>query len=184
MNGTEGLLTAEEFEAGGSKYDFCELWDGALLVREPEGGPGSEVTTRLLVRLNGHVYSRDLGWTPSQDTGFLLRRDPDRVLAADVSFVSMKRLPSIPRQGFWPVAPDFVVDVRSPSDRWADVVKKCGVWIAHGTLVAWALDPNERRIVVMRPDLPAVEAGPDDEVDAAPALPEFRVRVGDLFEGI
>jgi Uma2 family endonuclease len=81
------------------------------------------------------------------------------------------------------MAPDFCVEVRSRTDSWAATVEKCGRWIAHGVRVVWAVDPKGRQVLAFRPDLPPVEAGPGDVVDAAPVLPDFRVAIDDLFAG-
>jgi Uma2 family endonuclease len=181
---TSPRLTAGDLLRCGAPRVPCELWDGALVVREPAGGWAGEVAGRIHAALASHVRARRLGWTPVAEQGYWVGRDPDRVLAPDVAFVSRARCPAIPESGFIAVAPDFAVEVRSPTDLWPDVIAKCGVWIAHGTLVAWAVDPHSRRLVVLRPGAPAREAGPHEAVDASPALADFRLEVDDLYEGM
>jgi Uma2 family endonuclease len=178
------LLTLAEFEAGGSRYDRCELWDGRLLLREPGGGWGGVVGTRLHEALARFVRERDLGWTPILETGFLLSADPPRVLSPDLCYISRRRLPRPPDRGFWPVTPEFVVEVLSPTDRRADALAKAGVWLAHGAEIVWVVDPLACRIAVLRMNLPSREVGPPDEADASPALPDFRIPLSDLFAGI
>jgi Uma2 family endonuclease len=161
-----------------------ELWDGVLCVHDPTGGWSGAVGGRVFARLAAHVDVRALGWTLLPEQGYWVSRDPDRVLVPDASYVSRARLPRVPHSGFIEVAPDFAVEIRSPSDRWTATLEKCGVWTAHGVPVVWAIDPEQRLVVAFRGLDPPLEARPGDEVDAAPALPDFRVPVAALFEGL
>ena len=51
------------------------------------------------------------------DTGFKIERDPDTVRAPDVAFVARERLADIPDEGYAELAPDWVAEILSPSDR-------------------------------------------------------------------
>lgn len=64
-------------------------------------------------------------------------------------------------------------------------MRKTGVWLAHGTRVVWAIDPEQRIVVVSRGlDLPPETLTPSDTLDGAPVLPKFRVNVARLFSGL
>ena len=175
------LVTAEDVLRRGSPYRDCELWDGAALVREPSGGEAEYVASEIVVPLGRHVRERKLGWTFLSSQGFLLARDPDRLLAPDGAYVSRVRLPQLPKRGFIELAPDFLVEVRSPDDAWESVVEKCGVWIAHGAGCAWAVDPLTRAVAEFRPGAPAVVHRDAGTATAAPVLPGFSIDVGALF---
>lgn len=176
------LITAEDLLRDPRRYKRGELWDGIFVVRDPPSGGGSEVVgARVLEPLARHARERDLGWVTGSNQGFYVAREPDRVLSPDIAFTSYARLPALPRRGFFPCAPDFAVEVKSPDDAWMAVVEKCGVWIGHRVPVVWAVNPEDRIVVVFRPGADPRVAVPGDEIDAAPALPEFRLRVADLF---
>ena len=114
--------------------------------------------------------------------GFLLARDPDRMLAPDGAYVSKERLPRVPTRGFIEMAPDFLIEVRSPDDSWESVVEKCRVWIAHGAGCAWAIDPLTHTLAEFRPARPpVVHRDPVAVACADPVLPDFTVSVADLF---
>jgi Uma2 family endonuclease len=57
------------------------------------------------------------------ETGFIVKRDPDRVRGADVAFIRQERIPAtgVP-ESFWAIAPDLAVEVLSPSDTVRDPV--------------------------------------------------------------
>jgi Uma2 family endonuclease len=111
-------------------------------------------------------------------------RDPDRVLSPDAAFTSVDRLAVPPAKGWFPCAPDFALEVRSPEQAWEGVLVKAGVWIAHRTSVVWALDPAERRLVELRPGSEPVVVGPEGAASGLPALPGWTVRLPDLFRGL
>ena len=105
-----------------------------------------------------------------------------RPLVPDVAFLSHKRLPyqamevtDEPR-----VAPDVVVEVKSPSDRRTDIDEKVRVYLASGTQVVFLVDPMTR-IVTVR-DLRGEQELDDKAVITHVALPGFRLAVKKLFE--
>jgi len=178
------LVRIEEFDRPDSPYRDCELWRGVAQVRDPSGGGAPVVSSRILNRLARTAGVEASGWITGGDLGFVLARDPDLMLAADVAYVSKARLPRVPVEGFWPLAPDFCVEVRSPKDTWRSILAKCGVWIGAGVRVVWAVNPKAREVVVFRPGVPEQVAQGGERIDAAPVLPEFEVEAGDLFRGI
>jgi Uma2 family endonuclease len=174
------LVTAEQLESD-RRYRECELWDGMPVVKEASGGSSPYVTFRLNTLLGNHLVERPLGWGGNAEVGFLLRRNPDRVLSPDLAFVSFEKLPELPQHGFAQLVPDFVVEVRSPGQSWREVLEKGLIWASHGVSVVWLVDPVARTIVTLRPDAPPLEVGPGGSANAAPALPDFTVAVDDLF---
>jgi Uma2 family endonuclease len=117
----------------------------------------------------------------SEGAGFHVRRNPDRVLSPDGAFVSAARLAVAPEQGFCPLAPDFVIEVRSPRDSWLETVKKGGIWLAHDVALVWCVDPPAKRVVAFRQQGPPEVVGAGGVLRAHPVLPRFRIKVSDLF---
>ncbi len=162
-----------------------ELWDGVLLLRESCGFDAGSVASTISGLLFAHAFRRKLGRLSDSNGGFVLARNPDRVLVPDVSFVSAERLNIIVPGKFAEGPPDLAVEVRSPSDSWISVVRKTGIWIAHGTRVVWAVDPEKRIVVVSRGiDRPPETLTAKDTLDGAPVLPKFRVKIARLFSGL
>jgi Uma2 family endonuclease len=141
----------------------------------------SVALSRLLLQ---HVLERKLGWVADSSSGFWLRKGPDRVLVPDVSFTSRDRLAAWPQTGFTEAVPDLVAEVRSPSDSWTGVLTKGGIWLGHGVRVVWLVDPVERTVTTLRSTHDPVIAGPDGSFSGDPALPDLRIAVADLFQGL
>lgn len=176
------LTTAQDLLAPGSCYpEHGEVWDGRFVAQEPSGGPAEVVAMSIGVDLGTFVRAHGLGWVVGSNQGFLVARDPDRVLSPDGAFISRTRLPAVPARGFIDVPPDLVVEVRSPDDHAAALHAKAGVWIGHGVPVVWAVDPVARTVTTHRPGLPPHEADESGRADAEPVLPGFSVDVGVLF---
>jgi len=93
-------------------------------------GAGGSYLHEFLTRA---VREQRLGMTFLAETGFLLARNPDTVLAPDISFVRTERLPTVAADGFFPGPPDLAIEVLSPGDRRSEVVEKVRRWLDAGT---------------------------------------------------
>lgn len=170
---TTRTYTAEQFLAfpGDAHY---ELVRGHLRELDmPAGGAHGRLTARLSARITVFVEDNDLGATFAAETGFLLRRDPDTVLAPDFAFVSQIRLPDASGRGFVPAVPDLVLETRSPSDRPRAVADKVAEWLDAGVGMVLELDPQRRRLTVHRPNAEPIALGPDDTLQGSDVLPGF-----------
>jgi Uma2 family endonuclease len=177
------LMTAEELERLDDVQPRAELWDGILFVRDPATPWHGGVAVRIVATLFAHVEARRLGWVFESSVGFLLARDPDRVLEPDASFTSFERMPALPKRGFPLLAPDLVAEVRSPDSSWSDTYAKGLVWIGHGVRVVWLVNPPKREAIVLRPRSDPVLVGPGESLDASPVL-DLRVALDDLLRGV
>lgn len=75
------------------------------------------------------------------------------VRSPDASWVSSERLAKMPdseRKKFAAVVPDFVVEVRSKSDRLKAVKDKMLEWIENGVRLGWLIDPKTKTTYIYR----------------------------------
>jgi Uma2 family endonuclease len=127
--------------------------NGELIVMSPNfsegGGIESEVGGELFVWARADGRGKYFGPT----TGFTL---PDTsVRSADAAWVSFKQwdaLTAEQRNSFAPICPEFVIEVRSASDRLTALQEKMEAWIANGVELAWLIDPQRKVVEVYRPD--------------------------------
>jgi Uma2 family endonuclease len=49
-----------------------------------------------------------------------------------------------------PICPDFVIELRSPSDNLPELKEKMERWIANGAQLAWLIDPIEQEVSIYR----------------------------------
>jgi Uma2 family endonuclease len=70
-----------------------------------------------------------------------------------------------------PLCPDFVIELRSPSDRLEDQQAKLEEYIACGACLGWLIDPEARCVYAYRPDLVVDVLEQPSELRGDPELP-------------
>lgn len=176
------LLTAEEFvrQYGSQRVELVKGVVKEVPMPFPKHGKLCATMTRLL---GNHAEDRNLGHVMSNDSFVKTRSNPDTVRGADVSYYSYERLPSgeVP-EGLLPVAPDLVVEVRSPSDNWGEIFTKVGEYLGAGVRAVIVLDPVSASASVYRPEELQQIFHNGDELTVPEVLPGFSVTVRRLFE--
>jgi Uma2 family endonuclease len=179
---TSGQMTAEELLALPDDGMRHELLAGELRTMAPTGRRHGRIAAELTTILNQYVKERRLGEVWGAETGCILARNPDTVRAADVSFVRRERLGAqLDDQGYWPGAPDLVVEVLSPSDRRGEVAEKVATWLRHGARMVVVVDPRRRTVAVHRPHAPTRTLTGADPLDGEDVVPGWSLAVGALF---
>jgi Uma2 family endonuclease len=178
---TTRAATAEDLDSLSAEGRRFELVAGELEPMSPVGGGQGKSTSRLTAFAAGHVLRHGLGEGFGAETGFLLARDPDTVLAPDWAFVRQERLPDPLPAGWVPVVPDLVLETRSPHDSRRKVQEKVELWLGYGVRVVWDADPARRQLLVHRRGQPPEVLGPGDLLEEPELLPGFQAAVGELF---
>ena len=117
------LIAGEELLAMGD-IGPCELIDGRIVRMNPTGLLQGDIVIALGSALRDFVRKRQLGRVVGGEVGIYTRHKPDRVRGADIAFVSRQVLTEKPPKGYLRVAPELVVEVISPNDRWRDMRDK------------------------------------------------------------
>jgi Uma2 family endonuclease len=126
--------------------------DGELVIMPPTGGETGRRNFDLTGQFAAWVRRDGTGVGFDSSTGFLLPNGAER--APDVAWVRRSRwdaLTDAQRRKFPPVCPDFVIELRSPSDTLAAGQAKLEEYLACGARLGWLIDPDERRAYVYRP---------------------------------
>lgn len=125
--------------------------DGTLYVMTPAGARTSRLNVYLNRELDLWAENDGRGMTFGSDLGVLF---PDRSLRAPDAAWTMKSrfeaLDKAAQERFLPFCPEFIVELRSPSDRVSRVEAKMERWIANGAELAWLIDPQRRLGMIYR----------------------------------
>jgi Uma2 family endonuclease len=68
-----------------------------------------------------------------------------------MSFRRRNALSQEQRQSFAQLCPEFVIEVRSETDRLPPLQEKMQLWIANGAELAWLIDPSRKVVEIYRP---------------------------------
>ncbi len=168
--------TADELLAMGEGRR--ELIYGEVIEMAPTGFGHGCVEDDIGYYLTHFVKANGMGVVCTGDTGFLLASDPDLVRAPDVAFVRRERV--VRTHKYFPGAPDLAVEVISPGDSYSEVNEKVAMWLAHGTVEVWVVDPRRQTVQVFRQGT-EVTLNKDDEIDGGDLLPGFRLPLENIF---
>ena len=175
-------MTAAEFAQryGGA---YVELVAGQVRELPMPFAKHGKICLRIGRFLDEYAEKFDCGHVMSSDSFVQTRSDPDTVRGADICFYSYERLPKgkVP-DGLLPIAPDLVVEVRSPSERWSDLFAKVVEYLRAGVRVVILLDePTETASVYRNDELQQIFHNGDALV-VPDVLPGFSLPVPRLFE--
>ena len=105
-------------------------------------------------------------------------RSPD---AAWIKLSHWQALTLEEREGFCPLCPDFVVELRSPSDSLKPLRDKMIEYIDNGTQLGWLIDPKNKQVEIYRPDTPPKILNAPQIITGAPVLPSFQLNLRAIF---
>ena len=179
----QGLLTADDLLRLDSKGVKGELIKGVLNERMPSGVRHGEIAMAQGSEIRVFVKPRLLGRVGGNDSGVLLERDPDTVREPGVFFVSAERLPlDVEVPGYCEIVPDFVAEIRSPSDSLTEFSEKIAMWLGEGARLVLAIFPGSRTSRVHRPDGSTLDLAQDDAFDGEDVLPGFTCQLREIFD--
>jgi Uma2 family endonuclease len=174
-------LTAKDLEKVqrqlGDAYR-AELVDGEILLMSPSGYESEEVASEFSAQLRSWVKPRQLGRVTGSSAGFTLPNSD--TCAPDVSFVKAERLPRSPRS-FAELAPDLMVEVKSPTDSLKKLRAKIDRFLEQGTQVGILIHPEQRWVEVRRSQGEAMVLKDGDVLTVPDLLPGWEVQVSELW---
>lgn len=164
-------------------FDFCQqhkdlrierTQEGEVVIMAPTGGITGWRNANLTMIFGLWAKQQKEGVVFDSSTVFVLPNGAER--SPDVAWVKRSRLAALTKQQkeqFPPLCPDFVLELRSPSDGLIALQNKMEEYIANGAQLGWLLDPRTQTVYIYRPgkeyeyiDHPATLAGD-------PELPGF-----------
>ena len=155
---------------------------GNLILMAPAGGETSARNSLFIADLV--IWNREtrLGIAFDSNGGFVLPNGAMR--APDVSWIPIERwnqLSAEQRKKFLPLCPDFVIELRSPSDRVKDLQKKMQEWMDNGCRLGWLIDPVEEKTYVYRANGEnSVVDSFDEALSGEDVLPGFVLELREL----
>ena len=125
--------------------------NGELIVMPPTGGETGKRNAKLTARFVLWNEQTQLGEVFDSSTCFKLPNGSDR--SPDVSWIKLTRwiaLSAEQREKFPPIAPDFVLELMSPSDSLSETQAKMQEYMNAGVKLGWLIDRKTRRVEIYR----------------------------------
>jgi Uma2 family endonuclease len=146
--------------------------NGEILVMTPAGSRTSRMNSRITRLLDEWAEADGRGVAFDSNGGFTL---PDGSMRApDGAWVELRRWQALSAEqqtGYAPVCPDFVIELRSQSDRLPDIEAKMEQWMSNGAQVGWLIDPERRVVAIYRAGQePAVLEDPSSVQGSGPVV--------------
>ncbi|OUL27747.1 hypothetical protein BV378_08205 [Nostoc sp. RF31YmG] len=133
-------------------YRFERTASGEILIITPSGSDTDRRNVKITTQLEIWNEENHLGEVFGPSAGFKLPNGADR--SPDASWVKIDRWNALTpeqQEKFAPICPDFVVELRSPSDSLKDLQDKMQEYIANGAQLGWLIDRKNKRVEIYRP---------------------------------
>jgi Uma2 family endonuclease len=151
---SHGFLSDDEF------FEFCRQYpgyriettaEGDIEILSPVNTPTGRRNARITARLNAWAEQDGTGDTFDSSTMFRLNNGARR--SPDAAWVSSDRLKLLVQDdSVWRVAPDFVIELKSKTDRLSALRAKMREWISNGVTLGWLINPETRTVEIYRAD--------------------------------
>lgn len=156
---------------------------GELIVMPPTGGEGGRGEADLITDLNIWNRASSLGVVFSSSTGFKLPSGADR--SPDAAWVLRSRweaLTTQQRRKFPPLAPDFVIELRSATDDLEPLQAKMQEYMDNGVRLGWLINPQDRIVEIYRQGQPKQTLNSPSSLSGENVLPGFELNLSLIFE--
>jgi Uma2 family endonuclease len=164
-------------------FDFCQAnrelriertADGDILIMSPTGARSGRRNATITMRLGIWAERNGAGVVFDCNTGFRLpngaTRSPD---AAWILKSRLERFSIAEQEKFLPLCPDFVIELKSPTDRLVDLKNKLQEYVKNGARLGWLLNPEVSQVLIYRPARAVDVLDHPEAVSADPELPGF-----------
>lgn len=175
----ERLLTGAEAFTLGIEQPF-ELVNGQIVLMDYTGDEHGIIESELSRYLGNFTATRKLGWVLVGEVGLYTRYAPDTVRGVDVIFISRQRL-SAPKGKALQVAPELVVEIISPNDRWSELRTKIAEYFAIGVERVWIVEPEKKQLLVYRSPTDFTQLNQQETVHGEGILEGFALPLHELF---
>jgi Uma2 family endonuclease len=172
--------------------EFCQLnedlrieltSDGDLIIMPPTGGETGKRNFNLTTIFGTWVEADGTGVGFDSSTMFTLpngaKRSPD---AAWISRARWDALTKKEREGIPPLCPDFVIELRSPTDNLGQLQAKMQEYLNNGAQLGWLIDPLKKKVYIYRPQMPVECLDQPEILSGEPLLVGFSLTMAKLWQ--
>ncbi len=188
------IQLAEDGNAEALFEEACQQFDnkkieqdaqGNVLVMAPTGGESSDQNSELNEQLRAWSKKDGRGRSFDSHATFIppdgSKRSPD---ASWVSYNRLKTLTREERREFLKLVPEFVVEIKSPTDRYSKLQAKMEEYRKNGVTLGWLIHPDKRTVAIYRQDSAVDVLEQPDTLAAGEPLAGFVLDLKPIWEGL
>jgi Uma2 family endonuclease len=156
--------------------------EGDIIIMPPTGGETSGQNFDLNIDLGVWIRKDGTGKGFESNALFILPNGAKR--SPDMSWIKLDRwnnLSEKERKSFPHICPDFVVELRSPSDSIKELKEKMEEYIENGAQLGWLIDPIQKKVYVYRPNAEIEELENPASISGDPLLKGFALDLRNYF---
>lgn len=152
--------------------------DGEIIVMPPAVSETGRRNSEISMQLANWTMLDGSGTAFDSSAGFDLPNGSNR--SPDASWIVNSRIDALSEEEearFYPLCPDFALELRSDSDRLATLEEKMREYMANGARLGWLVDPVERKVHIYRPAAPVEVLDDPLTVSGDPELSGFTLEL-------
>jgi Uma2 family endonuclease len=156
--------------------------NGELIVMPPTGGETGNRNSEINAEFVIWNRQNKLGKVFDSSTCFKLPNGPNR--SPDVSWIKLESWNALKpeqREKFPPIAPDFVLELMSPSDSLSETQTKMQEYVNAGVKLGWLIDRKTRRVEIYRQGQPKEVLESPTSLSGEDILPDFVLDLGMIW---
>jgi Uma2 family endonuclease len=183
---TVGPMTDEAFAQLCAEHPDLELElssNGELIIMPQTYTLTGARNAEIMGQLRNWARQDKRGVAFDSSTGWVLPNSARR--SPDAAWIFKHRIKDIEPAAFsryWPVCPDFVIELRSQSDRIRVLREKMSEWRANGAQLGWLIDPEVRTVEIYRPGFEAETRGGASPVAGEGPVAGFVLDLGPVWD--
>jgi Uma2 family endonuclease len=156
--------------------------NGDLVIMSPTGGETGNRNAGITAQLWLWNEQSQQGMVFDSSTGFRLANGANR--SPDAAWLSLNRwnaLTAAEQQRFLPLCPDFVIELRSPSDNLADLRGKMVEYRDNGTRLGWLINRVSQQVEIYRPNADVELLDQPTTLSGEAILPGFELNLAFIW---
>lgn len=173
-------------------FEFCQAnrdvriernAEGEIVIMPPTGWETSDKNSEINFQLRLWAKKDKRGKVAESSGGYKMPNGA--IMSPDASWILKERLEKVSpakRRKFLPLAPDFVIELRSASDSLSKLKEKMQEYVENGVSLGWLIDPTEKKIFVYRPNEEVEILENPSEISGEPLLKGFTLNVQEIWE--
>lgn len=162
---------------------FERTASGAILMMLPTGGRTGNFNSEITADFVFWNRISNLGKVFDSSTGFILPNGAVR--SPDVAWVRLERWEALtPEQQsqFPPLCPDFVLELRSPTDSLTDLQAKMQEYISNGAQLGWLINRQAQQVEIYTSTRQVQRLQAPQSISGDPVLPGFVLNLAWLWK--